>query len=74
MVSAIGESAAQFKFRSWPVVKGVPAHWLKCRWFRFRIISSRVSLSYTEESFPFVCRWMNVTPGLGGLSIHRSLR
>ena len=73
--SANSESAAQLSLRRVPVVKGVPAHWLKCRWFRSSMAFSRVIRSYNVSVVPLVLvRSTNVTPGFGGLRIHLSLR
>ena len=74
MDSASGELAAQFKLRRFPVVKGVPLHWLKWFWFLCNMAASRVRRSYSVSVEPLVVeRWTNVTPGFGGLRIQQSL-
>ena len=52
--SASGESAAQLSSRSHPIVKGVPAHWLKCIWFLFNMASSMVLRSYSVLVVPLL--------------------
>ena len=74
MDSASCESAAQFRLRSVPMVKGVPVHWLKWFWFLCSMAASIVCLSYIVSVVPLVVvRCTNVTPGFGGLRIQRSL-
>lgn len=60
--SARLESVAQFRSWGLPVVNGVPAHWLKCRWFLVSMASSSCFWLWTLVLLPLLSTcWTKVT-------------